>query len=295
MVKLASAREIRMYGPRLTRNRFEYINAGLYMFSTILLVGGFAAQFSKEPLSGLVLLLLALGEIIVVNVHDLMAHLAAIDYRFLLLGFDPQLALVEFAVPVVQSLGTLLYFLGILFLFTKAEKGYDNYKVEKQAVNLLIAGPALWLLGSIHNSCQIYERADGHVQILQQSVNIPFLLGSLLFLVGALLNWREQSGHVHHGLKLLSEEWVWLGMFGSLLLLIGGLMNVVKVFKMQQMSGLRLEKLRGGAQERLMQEREGQMPLIIEEQRRRRNSPEEGTTSTTVAPTPYKDVLVGQA
>lgn len=108
-----------MYGPRLTRNRFEYINAGLYMFSTILLVGGFAAQFSKEPLSGLVLLLLALGEIIVVNVHDLMAHLAAIDYRFLLLGFDPQLALVEFAVPVVQSLGTLLYFLGILFLFTK--------------------------------------------------------------------------------------------------------------------------------------------------------------------------------
>lgn len=92
-------------------------------------------------------------------------------------------------------------------------------------------------------------------------------------------------------------------------------MNVAKVFKMQQMSGLRLEKLRGGAQDRLMQEREGQMPLLIEEQRRRRKSPvEEGqmplvieeqrqrrkspveeTASTTVAPTPYKDVLVGQA
>lgn len=88
----------------------------------------------------------------------------------------------------------------------KAEKGHVNFKVEKQAVNLLIAGPALWLLGSIHNSCQIYERADGHVQILQQSVNIPFLLGSLLFLVGALLNWRDQSGYVHHGLKLLVSK-----------------------------------------------------------------------------------------
>ncbi|KAJ8536861.1 hypothetical protein K7X08_035262 [Anisodus acutangulus] len=261
----------------------------------MLLVGGFAAQFSKEALSGLVLLLIALAVIIVVNVHDLLAHLAGIDYRFLLLGFDPQLALVEFTVPVVQSLGTILYFLGILFLFTQEEKGKGNFKVEKQAVNLLIAGPALWLLGSIHNSCQIYERADGHVQILQQSVNIPFLLGSLLFLVGALLNWREQSGYVHHGLKLLSEDWMWFGVFGSLLLFIGGLMNVVKVFKMQQMSGLRLEKLRGGAQDRLMQEREGQMPLIIEEQGRRRKSLEEGTTSTTVAPTPYKDVLVGQA
>ncbi|KAF3680978.1 putative pentatricopeptide repeat-containing protein-like [Capsicum annuum] len=295
MVKLASAREIRMYGPRLNRNRFEYINAGVYMFAAILLVGGFAAQFSKEQLSGLVLLFIGLAVIMVVNVHDLLAHLAGIDYRFLLLGFDPQLALVEFAVPVVHSLGTLLYFLGILFLFTQAEKGHDNFKVEKQAVNLLIAGPALWLIGSIHNSCQIYERADGHVQILQQSVNIPFLLGSLLFLVGAILNWQKQSGYVHHGLKLLSDDWKWFGVFGSLLLLIGGLMNVVKVFKMQQMSGLRLEKLRGGAQDRLMQEREGQMPLIIEEQRRRRNLPEEGTTSTTVAPTPYKDVLVGQA
>lgn len=87
--------------------------------------------------------------------------------------------------------------------FVKAEKGYGSHKMEKQAVSLLIAGPALWLLGSIHNSCQIYERADGHVQILQESVNIPFLLGSLLFLVGSLLNWREQSRYAHHGLKLL--------------------------------------------------------------------------------------------
>lgn len=85
----------------------------------------------------------------------------------------------------------------------QAEKGYGYYKLEKHALNLLIAGPVFWLLGSIHNSCQIYERADGHVQILQQSVHIPFLAGSLLFLVGAIINSREQAGTLHHGTELL--------------------------------------------------------------------------------------------
>lgn len=103
-------------------------------------------------------------------------------------------------------------------------------------------------------------------------------------------------------------DWAWLGIIGSLLLFIGGLTNVVKVFKMQQMDGLQLEKLRGGAHERLMQEREGQVPLIIEEQRRRKRPAAEeeaiavaagiAAASSTPAPapasTPYKDVLVGQ-
>lgn len=76
---------------------------------------------------------------------------------------------------------------------------------------------------------------------------------------------------------------------------------------MQQPNGLRLEKLRGGAHERLAHIREGHMPLIAEEkrrlkpalvigddQRKGRPSPaavEEGQPSE--APTPYKDVLVG--
>jgi len=75
--------------------------------------------------------------------------------------------------------------------------------LERHALNLLAAGPAFWVLGSLHNSCQIYERADGHVQILQQSVHIPFLMGSSLFLVGSILNIREQAGWGHHGLELL--------------------------------------------------------------------------------------------
>ncbi|KAF7145085.1 hypothetical protein RHSIM_Rhsim04G0082700 [Rhododendron simsii] len=112
MVKLASARQSRMYGPRQGRSRAEYMNAGLYVFATIMLVSGFAAQLSKEPKSA------------------------------------PR---------------------------KKRVNGY--FKLEKQALNMLIAGPVLWVLGSIHKSFQIYERADGHLQILQQSVHIPFLMG----------------------------------------------------------------------------------------------------------------------
>ncbi|PIN27139.1 hypothetical protein CDL12_00094 [Handroanthus impetiginosus] len=306
MVKLASARETRTYGPRLARNRAEYTNAGLYVFATILLMGGFAAQLSSDPKSGLVLLLIGFVIVIIVNVHDLIAHLAGIDYRLPLLEFDIQLALVEFAVPLVYSIGTILFFLGTLFLFIQAEKGYGHFKLERAALSMFIAGPVLWLLGSIHNSCQIYERADGYVQILQESVLIPFLMSSLLFLVGAIINSREQVGHSHHGLKLLGETWIWLGIFASLILFIGALANVVKVFKMQQLNGLRLEKLRGNAQERLVQIREGKMPLLIDEPRegkmqllveevRQRELPvdvEEGQPSEV--PTPYKDVLVGQ-
>ncbi|KAJ7965387.1 putative Polypyrimidine tract-binding-like protein [Quillaja saponaria] len=298
MVKLASAREVRTYGPRLARSRAEYINAGLYVFATIVLVSGFSAQFSSEPKSGLILLLIALALIIIVNVHDLVAHLAGIDYRLPLMEYDLQLALVEFAVPVVQAVGSLLLFLGILFLFIREEKGYGYFKLEKHALNMLVAGPILWVLGSIHNSCQIYERANGHVQILQQSVQIPFLMGSLLFMVGAILNNREQAaGSIHHGLELFSTTWIWLGIFGSLLFFVGGLTNVVKVFKMQQIDGLRLEKLRGGAQERLVHEREGQVPLILEDHRRRARQVEEPKVvlPAPTLPTPYKDVLIGQS
>ena len=51
-----------------------------------------------------------------VNVHDLVAHMAGIDYRLGLMEFDLQLGLVEFSVPFVQALGSILPFLGILFL-----------------------------------------------------------------------------------------------------------------------------------------------------------------------------------
>ncbi|KAJ6672806.1 hypothetical protein OIU85_014083 [Salix viminalis] len=274
MVKLASARESRMYGPRLSKNRAEYMNAGLYLLATIVLAGGFVAELSKETKPGLSLLLIALLLIAVVNLHDLVAHLAGIDY---LISSD-------------GALGALLSFLGILFILIQEHKGFGHFKWERHALNLLAAGPALWVLGSIHNSCQIYERADGHVQILQQSVHIPFLIGSSLFFVGSILNIRDQAGWGRHGLGLLSKTWVWIGIFGSLMLFIGGLTNVVKVFEMQQIDGVRLEKLRGGAQERLIRERDGHAPLIQAEERKGKRA----AGGTRAAPTPYKDVLVAQ-
>ncbi|XP_027903072.1 uncharacterized protein LOC114163146 isoform X2 [Vigna unguiculata] len=258
MVKLASARDFRTYGSGLAKNRLEYINAGLYLIASILLLSGITAQFSAEARSGLVLIIAAFGFIFLINLHDLFAHLAGIDFQLHLFSFDLQLAFVEFAVPVVQMLGTLLSLVGVLFLFLQEEKGYGYSKLERHALNMLVAGPVLWVIGSIHNSCQIYEKADGHVQILQQCVCIPFFTGSLLFMISAILNHREKSKGTHHGTHLLGSTWIWLGIFGSLLLLIGGLTNLIKVFKMQQMNGIRLEKLRGGAHERL-----GELSLLL--------------------------------
>ncbi|XP_024960754.1 uncharacterized protein LOC112501270 [Cynara cardunculus var. scolymus] len=275
MVKLATARESRMYGSRRNRERSEYTNAGLYVFSTIVLLCGFIAQLSREAKSGLVVLLIGLGLIIVVNIHDLFAHLAGIDYQMRLMELDTQLLLVEVAVPVVQAVGGLLFFIAILFLVLQADRGFGYDRIEVHALNLLIASTSLWLLGSIHNSCQIYEHADARIQILQQSVHIPFLVASLLFLAGAILNFQQQLGHHHHGLHLLTYSWVWIGIIASSLLVIGGLTNVVKVIKMLQVDGIRLEKLRGGAQERLIEELEekGETPFLIEEGQRRQTRP----------------------
>ncbi|KAJ6868177.1 hypothetical protein NC651_033277 [Populus alba x Populus x berolinensis] len=230
------------------------MNVGLCVFATIVLVGGFVAELSKEPTSGLVLLLIALLLIMVVNLRDLVAHLGGIDYRFPLMGFDKQLALVEFAVLMVQVSGALLSFLGILFLFIQLSH---------------ISGK------------------------------------SLLFLVGSILNIHEQAGRGHHGLKLLlfNAQQSFLINAGQDLGLdrhlwksndfYRGLANVVKVFKMQQIDGLRLEKLRGGAQERLIREREGHSPLILEEERRRKMIAAKTRAAPLPATTPYKDVLVG--
>lgn len=89
-------------------------------------------------------------------------------------------------------------------------------------------------------------------------------------------------------------------------------MNVVKVFNFVQITGLRLEKLRGGAQDRLLEEREGYLPLVVEEERIRKMEAYEASNRAKPrghlvsearaaeaviesSPTPYKDVLVGQS
>ncbi|TVU33308.1 hypothetical protein EJB05_25118, partial [Eragrostis curvula] len=295
MVKLATARECRAYSlggggaGAAARNRWEYINAGVYVFSAVLLAGGFAGQLlpwagSSRP--GLAVAALGLVGVLAVNLHDLLAHVAGVDYRLGMVGHDYQLALVELAVPIVQSIGTALTLVAVIFFEIQKERGY-RHGLARHGLNMLIAGPALWCLGSIHNICQVYERASGHVQLLQKSVQIPFLLGSTLFLIGGAINRHHGHGHYY---PLLGRTWAWLGLIGSLLFLAGGVLNLLKVFKTQQMGGRGLEKLRGGAQERLSMEREGKVPLILEHGGRRGDP-----AMPPPPPGSYKDALVSSA
>lgn len=101
------------------------------------------------------------------------------------------------------------------------------------------------------------------------------------------------------GLAMQGRSWAWFCLFGSLLFLAGGVLNLLKVFKTQQMGGRGMEKLRGGAQERLAMEREGKVPLILE--RGGRRGARDPAAVVQVPPPPpqqhgsYKDALVSSA
>lgn len=77
--------------------------------------------------------------------------------------------------------------------------------------------------------------------------------------------------------------------------LAGGVLNLLKVFKTQQMGGRGMEKLRGGAQERLAMEREGKVPLILEHGGRRGNRESPVIVPPPPPPGSYKDALVSSA
>lgn len=120
MVKLASVRECRLYGPPWVRNRWEYINAGLHVFSALLLVAGFGTLLAGGGVAGLYVMLVALTLVAAVNAHDLVAHLISLDFRLPLMGLDAQFLTVEIASPLVQFVGSVLTFLAILFLLVCA-------------------------------------------------------------------------------------------------------------------------------------------------------------------------------
>ncbi|URE44981.1 hypothetical protein MUK42_06346 [Musa troglodytarum] len=138
MVKLASARESRAYDHLVARNRLEYFNAGLYLLAPVLLVGGFAAQLSVAPAfakSGLALALalalIGLVVVLVVNAHDLVAHLVNVDYYLSLVEFDVQLVLVEFSIPLAHIVCTILNFISILFFLIRVNSVRVNCKDKK--------------------------------------------------------------------------------------------------------------------------------------------------------------------
>ncbi|CAL4901559.1 unnamed protein product [Urochloa decumbens] len=271
MVKLATAREARLYGPALSVRRWEYANAGAYAAAALLLAAALAALCAGgAAMAALAVAAVALAAVAVVNAHDLAAHLAGVDWRVGLARYDAQLGLVEFLVPALHAAGCALAVAGLALLVSQGEGAeHSSYGREKHAANMLLAAALMWLVGSVLNSCQVYERADGRAQLLQSSVQVPLLLGSLLFLVAAVLNRRRETA------VLVGRSWAWLCLVGSLLWLAAALLNVLKVFMMHQSDALRLEKLRGGALERLSRDREGRVPLNWEEVSRRRALPTE--------------------
>lgn len=118
MVKLASVRESRMYGPPGVRDVAEDVNAFAYLFATLLLLAGSILIYpGKNHNVGFILLLIALVVIVLVNLHDLYAQLAGFDFRLPLVTLDPQLALIEVAAPLVQAIGGIVFFIGVFLLY----------------------------------------------------------------------------------------------------------------------------------------------------------------------------------
>ncbi|KAE8816120.1 hypothetical protein D1007_06445 [Hordeum vulgare] len=145
MVKLATVREARLYGPALAVRRAEYINAGAYMFGTLLLAAGLAALCASEggvgprdaglaalcaseggvgPRdAGLAVAGVALAVVAAVNAHDLGAHLTGVDCRVGLARFDPQPGLVELLAPALHAADCVLAIVGLaLQLFSKVSE-----------------------------------------------------------------------------------------------------------------------------------------------------------------------------
>ncbi|KAE8808709.1 hypothetical protein D1007_14790 [Hordeum vulgare] len=230
MVKVATAREVRLYGPALAVRRWEYINAGAYMFGTLLLAAGLAALCASEG-----------G----VGPRDTGLAVAGVA-----LAVVAVLGLIELLAPALHAAGCVLAIVGLaLQLFSKGDR------LERRAADALLSSAVLWILGSVLSSCQMYERADGRAQLLQSSVQVHVLLGNLLFLVAAVLHRRGEP-------TLPGESERWITLCGSVMWVAGALFNVLKVFVMHQSDAPRLEKLRGGAQERLARDREGRVPLV---------------------------------
>src|SRR3954468_9663876 len=104
MVKLATARDCRAYslgsaGGEAPRNRrWEYVNAGVYVFAAVLLAIGFLVQLWPWAVSrraGLTVAVVGLLGVLGANAHDLLAHVAGVDYNLGLAALDTQLVLVE--------------------------------------------------------------------------------------------------------------------------------------------------------------------------------------------------------
>ncbi|KAG0571082.1 hypothetical protein KC19_6G210100 [Ceratodon purpureus] len=266
MAKLASVRVTRLYGPEQWKYQFELANAVAYLIATLLgLVGVVLFLPAWNTAVGFWCLLVALLLIVLVNVHDLYAQLAGFDFRLPLATLDPQLALVEIAAPLVEAIGGLLFLIAFI-LFLRITKGeFDSIEVAKvtdHAYSLLIAGSVFWLLGSIHNSFQVYVNTDTRVQFMQKTMSVPMLIACTLFLVAAILSFETWS--LPPIAIIATKTAIWIAIVGAGLLLFAAIMNVIRVLQMREVdhTGGLLEPLRGGAQEELERKRDEEEVLL---------------------------------
>lgn len=265
MVKLTSARQSRMYGPPGTRDLFENLNAFVYLFGTILFAAGVALllpSFEVNKSWGLWMILVGVAMIVLVNFHDLHAHLAGIDYNFSFLALDTQLWMIELAAPFVQAIGSILLCIATFLLIrvNKGVYGHDEIHLKLvQAFRLVVAGSTLWLIGALHNAFQVYEKTGPRIQVLQKAVALPCILASELLLVSGVLA-LQISGKGH---KLMTIS-TWLALVASGLLVVAAVLNAIRVVALQQVDrfGSHLEILRGGAEEQLNSTRAHSEPLL---------------------------------
>lgn len=259
MVKLASVRETRAYGPEGSKDVWEAVNAFGYLIAALLLTAGSVLLLpGYNAAAGLWLILVGLVFVLFVNLHDLYANLAAIGFDFSLIALDWQLALIEIAAPIAQAIGAIVYFVGAFLLLRIVRGDYSEstaHSVSTHVYRLLIAAPAFWLLGSIHNSFQVYANTDLEVQAYQRAVTLPFVIGSLLLLLSGIVTILSWPAAAFHTAKMLSST---LAVAATALLLVAAVVNAIRVIKMHhaQQSGGHLEKLRGGAQETVVGRRE---------------------------------------
>lgn len=253
-----------MYGPPGTRDLFETLNAFMYLFGTVLLAAGTVLLLPSFGVinTGLLMILVGVAIVVLVNFHDLHAHLAGIDYNFRFLALDSQLWMVELAAPFVQAIGSILLCIATLLLI-RANKGvYEHRELHLklvQAFRLVVAGAALWLLGAIHNAFQVYEKTGFRVQVLQKAVSLPCVVASELLLISGVLA-LQISGRGHKLMKIST----WLALVASGLLVLAAVLNIVRVLALLQVDRFdaHLESLRGGAEEQLQSSRAQSEPLL---------------------------------
>jgi hypothetical protein len=244
---------------------FENLNAFVYLLGTILFAAGMVLLLPSFEVSkswGLWMILVGIAMIVLVNFHDLHAHLAGIDYNFSFLALDTQLWMVELAAPLVQAIGSILLCIAT-FLLIRANKGvYGHDEIHLtlvQAFRLVVAGSALWLLGATHNAFQVYEKTSLRIQVLQKAAGFPCIIASELLLVSGVVA-LQISGKGH---KLMAIS-TWLALVASALLVVAAVLNAIRVVALQQVDrfGAHLEILRGGAEEQLNSTRAHSEPLL---------------------------------